>query len=132
MTTADDVKAIRFLATEVENMEERLAVLKNRAIGVGAIVIDPTPKGSSQLNPKEQAYANYLAELDKYQRKVAEYAKKLNEVEQALETLKPLEREVVRLKYVDGMTLERIGDELGYSRANIKYHLRKALSILAS
>lgn len=121
---------MRFLASEVQNMEMRLEILRNRAIGVGAIVIDSTPRGSSQLNPKEQAYTNYLAELERYEGKLTEYAEKLNEVEKALEKLNPLEREIVRLKYMDGLTLERVGQELGYGRDNIKYHLKKALSRL--
>lgn len=132
MVRQDDIKELGYLSLEVSNMETRLEVLRNRAEGVGAIVFDGQPRAKSAGNKKEQAIVDYVQEVKRYEKRRLDYIKKLNEIELALAVLNATDRELIRLKYFDGLTYARIGERVGYSSDNVRKRIKKALKRISA
>jgi RNA polymerase sigma factor (sigma-70 family) len=130
MITVDDIKGMKVLKRELDSIRDKLEELETRAIGVGAIVIDGTPRSASNTNAKEQAYTSYIAQVQLYEERLKAYIERLNEAEDFIQQLPPLRREVLRLKYIDGRTTDDVADTLNYSREAIRYHIKKAFEEL--
>ena len=49
----------------------------------------------------------------------------------AWQALPPVQREVLRLRFIEDLTQREIGDRIGYSQMHVSRLLRQALSALA-
>lgn len=66
-----------------------------------------------------------------YARKQTEIADKLLEIESAIEVLPPTERQIIRLRYIQGKTWDSVADSVGYCRQQVFRIHKKALAHLA-
>lgn len=66
----------------------------------------------------------------KYMAKLAELHQAILDAEDAIETLNPTDRRILRYKYFEGLTFEQIAEIMHYSRQGITKRHRQALDRL--
>lgn len=66
----------------------------------------------------------------RYLAKLAELEQAIQDAEDAIETLNPTDRRILRYKYLEGMTFEQIAEVMHYSRQGITKRHRNALDQL--
>lgn len=116
---------------ERKQVEERLEVLNARLVSVGSQRLDGMPRGGSGgdnkpdlLDAKDRLVARYMGLCD-------ELMKTQLAIEEAIEWLEPVERLVMRHRYLEGLTWEQVCVAMDYSwRQTHNIHAR-ALDRLA-
>lgn len=107
--TKEQLQSYRYIKKERCQIEQRLRCLER------------SPESDlDTIKPLRECYTKKLEELVNTQL----------EIEQAIETLDPMERDVVRLRYIDGKPWCRIAMQLNYSEASAHRIHRKALAKL--
>lgn len=117
--------------SERKQIEERLEVLNARMVSVGSQRLDGMPRGGSGGDNKPDL-------IDAKDRLVARYMRLCDElmqtqlvIEEEIEWLEPMERMVMRYRYIEGMTWEQVCVAIGYAwRQTHNIHTR-ALDRLA-
>lgn len=66
----------------------------------------------------------------RYTAKQAELHQAILDAENAIETLNPIDRRILRYKYFEGLTFEQIAEKMHYSRQGITKRHRQALDRL--
>lgn len=82
---------------------------------------------------KNSRASNLEIIIEKMEREIELLEKQKIEVKQLHSSFKGLDNTIVRLKYVEGLTLEKIAEELGYSASYIRQRhaeIRKTLEFL--
>lgn len=92
--TKEQLRNYRNIKKEYRQIEQRLRNLEKR------------PESEEEiLRPLREYYATKLEELIQMQLRI----------EQAIETLEPIERELIRFRYFDGLPWHRIAVKISYS-----------------
>lgn len=92
--TKEQLRNYQSLKREIRRLEQRLRALERRPESEEAI-----------LRPLWEFYKAKLDELTKAQL----------EIERAIESLTPVERELIRLRYIDDRPWHRVASEIHYS-----------------
>ena len=91
------------LKMEVENQAERLVRLKNEAEMPAAKQSDVSKHTQGNGDRLERAIIRYMEYKDRITPKIQEIKVEMREIENAIDDVPdPLEREVLRLRYIDG------------------------------
>ena len=113
--TRDRLNSYRHLCREIKQLEDQLAELESR------ITSPRTPKLSFMPHAKGNGYA-LEAGMDLYADLVEIYKMKLERlyseraaIEQAIESLEPIERMVLRARYIEGLSWEWVAERINYS-----------------
>lgn len=77
--------------------------------------LDGMPRGSTVGDPVAAVVAQRLALREKYQAKLAELYEAQRAVEDMIESLDSVERELLRHRYIEGMTWEGVCVAISYS-----------------
>ena len=114
--TKEQLRAYRDIKLEYD----RLVVMRQEQELI--IFSPPAPQltgmphaGASNGSPVERAAEKHAELLKTYRQKEAELLEALQVIEQAIESLPPIERTVIRLYYARGLTWEQVCVEIGYS-----------------
>lgn len=91
--TKEQLRKYRPLTHEKTKIEQRLRSLERR------------PDSEAELIEPLRAF---------YHKKLAELVALQLDIEHAIETLEPIEREIVRLRYIDGLEWHQICAEINY------------------
>lgn len=89
----------------------------------------PTTHGEAG-RPTEALAIKHQDLLDLYEGKVADLAEILKDIEEAIKPLRPKERTVLRLYYIEGLTWEHVCCELHYSWSQVHRWHKAALKHL--
>lgn len=118
-------------AKERKQVEERLEVLNARLVSVGSQRLDGMPRGGSGgdnkpdlLDAKDRLVARYMGLCDQLVR--TQLA-----IEEAIEGLEPIERMVIRYRYLEGLTWEQVCVAVDYAWRNTHRIHARALDKLA-
>lgn len=115
------------MALEMEEIEAELAELEEIKAAVRAQVITGMPRGSTVGDPTG-TLAVKSASLEAYYRKLeAQELDRRLEIERMIANLEPLERRVIRLRYIEGKSWREVGRKLMYSEAQVRRYLDSAL-----
>lgn len=113
--TRERLWSYQHLRREIRQLEDQLAELESR------ITSPRTPKLSFLPRAKGNGYA-LEAGMDRYADLVEIYRTKLERlyseraaIEQAIESLEPIERMVLRARYIEGRTWEDVAERINYS-----------------
>ena len=113
--TRERLWSYQHLRREIRQLEDQLAELESR------ITSPRTPKLSFMPRAKSAGYA-LEAGMDRYADLVEVYRTKLERlyseraaIEQAIESLEPIERMVLRARYIEGRTWEDVAERINYS-----------------
>lgn len=118
--TKEQLRAYRDIKRERERLRDMIRELEG-------VIYSPTiPKlnaapggGQTATSPVERAASQHEKLLTLYRQKDAELTEAMLAVEEAIETLQPRERELVRLYYGQGMTWEEVCDKMHYSWSTV-------------
>lgn len=127
--TKEELKGYIETKREMEIIEEKLEFLHTSKGGVKSMVITDMPKGSNSNNDR---LLELMAEIEKleemYNKKRLKLMKQLNEIENVIDSLEePIDRNIMRMRYIKNYTWERICVELNYSWNGIHKRHRKIL-----
>lgn len=122
MTAKQYLSQALFLRSMIRRTEEQLEEIRSRASSAGAIRYD---KLNVQTSPKNDVFANYVASLERAEetslRLISEYYSTYATIQTQINAIKPeLFQQVLAMRYLDGMKLERIADRLSYSDVYIR------------
>lgn len=116
---------------ECKQIGERLEALNARMVSVGAQALDGMPKGGSKGDNKPDLIDAKDRLVARYMSLGAELMQTQLEIEEAIEWLEPLERMLIRHRYIEGLTWEEVCVAMGYAwRQTHRIHAR-ALDKLA-
>lgn len=115
--TREDLKNYRYDKLWIEDQMELYKEMKQKAEGLRAVVIDGMPKPKNKTNYTLEnlidKYNFILDELTKDQEKLNQITLQLKEVEEPYRT-------ILTKYYVQGKTLVRVADEMGYNYEYVK------------
>ena len=124
--TINTLRDCKHVNDEIKHIEEEIQNLKYRAMSPRQAIISDMPKGSPIENDKMADLMVKFEELEeKYKDMLQELLDKQHEVELLIESLDPLERDLIRYRYVDGMSWTDIQEKLDLSqRTSFRIHKR--------
>lgn len=123
--TEDMLKNYKYRVQEITHIEEEIEVLRWRAQTPRVSIISDMPKGSPVENDKMAAFVIKAEELEtRYTKLLENWVNERHEIETAIESLNPLERDVIRYFYIDGFTAEKCMFKLHVSRRTF-FRIRK-------
>lgn len=110
-----------FLRSMIRRVEEQIEEIRTRATSVGGIRYD---KISVQTSP-HNAMESFVIQLEKAEKKqlevLSEYYSTYANIQAQIAAISPeVYRQILTLRYLDGMKLERIADLLGYSDVYVR------------
>ena len=121
MTAKRYLSQALFLRSMIRRCEEQIEEIRTRATSVGGIRYD---KISVQTSPRN-AMESFVIQLEKAEKKqlevLSEYYSTYANIQAQIAAISPeVYRQILTLRYLDGMKLERIADLLGYSDVYVR------------
>lgn len=115
----------RYYDTEqaIETMQEMLARLRAKLYYPKAIQYE---KDRVQSSPKDDILFNAIQEVTDLENKIELLTIKLDYINRVLDRLQPLEKKIICLYYIQGMTLYQIAKEINYSYIQAKRIKKRA------
>ena len=119
-----DIRALKSyygLKREVQYLEEKISTLRERQTSIrSSSDFNMTPGGSESGDKIGDSVAMISDMQAIYESKVFELSEKMKEIEQAIEVLDPIERIIIRARYIDGEYIESICGIIGYGYRHTK------------
>lgn len=121
MTAKRYLSQALFLRSMIRRCEEQIEEIRTRATSVGGIRYD---KISVQTSPRN-AMESFVIQLEKAEKKqlevLSEYYSTYANIQAQIAAISPeVYRQILTLRYLDGMKLERIADLMGYSDVYVR------------
>ena len=114
------LRAYKHIRQERDDLKKLLDDLDEVIYGPGGQRLDGMPRsGSAGQSQTERQGDRHMALHEKYERKVADLTRQMAEIEEAIETLLPLERSIIRLHYFQGLTWDEVAERVNYSRRQV-------------
>jgi RNA polymerase sigma factor (sigma-70 family) len=113
--TKEELKKYQALKREQAQIEEMLWELQATMTAPKTAKIDGEPRGPSSGAGLENIVAKHLELEERYNAKLAEIIALRLAIEQAIDTLEPTERQLMRHRYIDGLTWEEVCVKMTYS-----------------
>ena len=127
--TKEELKGYIETKREIEIIKEKLEYLCMTKGGVKSMVITDMPRGGRSEDDRLLEIMIEIEELEEmYNKKRLKLMKQLNEIENVIDSLEePIDRNIMRMRYIKNYTWERICVELNYSWNGIHKRHRKIL-----
>ena len=127
--TKEELKSYIENKREIEIIKDKLMYLEEKKTSIKSMIINDMPKVTNKEN---DMIGNLLADIEDliniYKEKELNLIKQQIKIEKAISNLEdPTDRNIIRLKYLDGHTWERICVILNYSWNGIHKKHRKIL-----
>ena len=127
--TKEELKGYIETKREMEIIEEKIEYLESKKTGIKSMIIDDMPKPE----PEQDRLGELLGEIEElielYNKKQIKLMKQQIEIEKCIDKLdNALERNIMRLRYLQSMKWENICVEVNYSWENVHRIHRKILS----
>ena len=127
--TKEELKSYIENKREIEIIKDKLMYLEEKKTSIKSMIINDMPKATNMEN---DMIGNLLADIEDliniYKEKELNLIKQQIKIEKAISNLEdPTDRNIVRLKYLDGHTWEKICVILNYSWNGIHKKHRKIL-----
>ena len=115
--TKERLRSYTFLVKEIEAQKERLAQLEASLLYPQQSIGDGVPRSKFATDRMATLIANKVALEEAIMENIAKAQKEAAAIEKAIQTLKePIDRELMRLKYLYGLTWEEVAERLERSR----------------
>lgn len=127
--TKEELKEYIETKREIKIIEEKIEFLKEKKTSIKSMVITDEPRGSNSESDRLGELLGEIEELiDVYNKKQDRLFKQQMKIEKCIDKLEDsIDRNIMRLKYIDGYTWERICVMLNYSWNGIHKKHRKIL-----
>lgn len=120
-------KTVNFELMEIRRMYDDL---KAREPGPRVPAYGTTPGKSGQSSPVESFVAEYEEQAVEYRKRVEHMRAALKELSALFSDLPPLERAIMRRRYMQGQSIANISSDLNYSQRRIYTFHERALARL--
>lgn len=122
MTAKQYLNQALFLRSMIRRTELQIEEIRARAASAGGIRYD---KLNVQTSPRNDAMANFVAQLERAERTslklMSDYYSTYATIQAQINAVAPeVYSQILALRYLDGMKLERIADRLNYSDAYVR------------
>jgi DNA-directed RNA polymerase specialized sigma24 family protein len=108
------LNSYRELQAEREHLVEELKQLEALAASPAGPNTSGMPRRPGVSDPVLNMTIKLTALKDKYHRLIGSLVVAQTDIEEIIEALEPTERTLARLRYIDGLTWEAIGERMGY------------------
>lgn len=117
MTVEEFLRSYRRAAAEIDHMTKELEAARAQLTGLRAIVYDDMPKSRDTERDLSAALIQYEKRAKRLRQVIQMDLQRMRQVEQAIRTAPTrIEYQVLWLRYIDGMTMEGIAEQLDVSR----------------
>ena len=122
--TKDDLKEYTSIKKELKQIQFKLKELEERKTSIKSMIIsDMNVQTSHNNNSIEDLLIKIEECIEEYNKKEIKLYNKQLEIENCINNLEPIERIIMRLRYIEGKTFEQIAVDLNYSwRHTIRIH----------
>lgn len=133
--TKDEIKNLlcsyKDLRKERDQLRKMVAQFESTMYSPSGPNLDGMPRNPSTGNPVLNATAQHLALLDRYRTALDRVTAAQTRIEQMIEGLDSKYRVLLRCRYIDGMTWEKVCVAVNYSWRRTHYLHSQALNLLA-
>ena len=114
---------------EIEMIEDKIEFLKEKKTSIKSMVITDMPRGSNSENDRLGILLGEIEELiNIYNEKQIRLIKQQIKIEEAISILDdPIDRNIMRLRYLEGMKWEKICVKVNYRWAQVHRHHKSIL-----
>lgn len=119
-----------YLAKEAEQIKIKLNQLRAQKDNVKSPIIDGMPKQMSNGSSIESLIVKYAELENSYKAKLFEIAEEQMKIEDAIDSLEPIERTLIRYRYIDHLKWENICILMNYSWRQVHNIHHRALQNL--
>lgn len=134
--TKEQLQQYKAIKAELRQIESRLDELEAPLYSAGATPITgmPMPPSRAGTESRQERLADQTMELREYYNdKQKELAEKQLAIERAIDALKPMQRMVLRLRYIEGLSWDEVCTCMGYSwRQTHRIHAEALARLSAS
>jgi DNA-directed RNA polymerase specialized sigma subunit len=128
----DTLKNYKQINDEIKHIKEEIEILKIKSMNPRTTIISDMPKGSPIENDKMAALMIKFEELEqRYINLLHDLMDKQQKIEDAIESLEPIERDLIRYRYIDCLPWFKIEEKLSYSSRSVFRMHRKILKKMA-
>nr|DAY95279.1 MAG TPA: DNA directed RNA polymerase subunit [Caudoviricetes sp.] len=114
---------------EIKIIEEKIEYLESKKTSIKSMIIDDMPKPEPEQDRLGQLLGEIEELIELYNEKQSNLIKQQMKIEKCIEKLdSALERNIMRLRYLESMKWEKICVEVNYSWENVHRIHRKILS----
>ena len=122
MTAKAYLQRALWLKGQIEKLGENIFAIRQTMESVSGVRYD---KINVQTSPEGDAILNYIVQLQRAEQKMVElqvrYYETYAEIEERIEMIQnSLHRQILTMRYLQGMNLLKIADKLGYSHLYVK------------
>lgn len=126
--TKDDLKEYASIKKELKQIQFKLKELEERKTSIKSMIIsDMNVQTSHNNNSIEDLLIKIEECIEEYNKKEIKLYNKQLEIENCINNLEPIERVVMRMRYIDGCKWEEIAYKINYEWRNTHYIHKKAL-----
>ena len=127
--TKEELKRYTETEREIKIIKEKIEYLESKKTSIKSMIIDDMPKPE----PEQDRLGELLGEIEElielYNEKQSNLIKQQMKIEDCIDKLdSSLERNIMRLRYLESMKWEKICVEVNYSWENVHRIHRKILS----
>lgn len=117
--TIEDLKNLRDLHSQINSLKGRIERLRGLLSSPASVRLSYAPRGAGTHSDPVGNGVVKLAELEEeLQQRIVELEEKIRSVEAEINALPPRERAVIRARYVDGLSWEKVSKTVNYCREN--------------
>ena len=115
------LRSYRAIVFEIEQLKELIERIEASSVEPKAPKLSNAPKGKGGASDSiAQNYARLESLRSLYNRRVEELTTVAVEVEAAIEELRPLERTIMRYRYIEAQSWRKIARKVKYSEQHVK------------
>ena len=118
--TKEQLRAYRSIKLERDKLKEMLEEFEATMYDPATQKLSSQPRGGSGVSdPTGSAAQKHKRLITQFEKKVSELDDAMLEIEKAIEPLRPTERTLIRLYYMQGQTWEEVCVSMSYSWSQI-------------
>lgn len=111
-----------YLKIDIENIKEEIRSLPT----ITSPLLSDMPHGTDIGNPIEQYFLKKEKLIEKLNQKIDKYTEELIRIENIIDTIDDIEiRTIARMRFIQNMKWEEIGEQMNYERTTCSKKLRK-------
>jgi RNA polymerase sigma factor (sigma-70 family) len=129
--TKKELQQYIWIQDNIQYLENKLLELETEATNTNTKLRD-MPKGDPNKGKMENIVCKIIEVREKINDEVLKGYNKICDIERAIEGLEQREKQLVRLRYIEGMKWEKICVEMNYSWRQIHYIHKEILEKLKS
>lgn len=127
--TKEELKEYIETKREIKIIEEKIEYLESKKTGIKSMIIDDMPKPEPEQDRLGELLGEIEELIDIYNKKQDKLFKQQIKIEKCIDKLdNALERNIMRLRYLEGHKWEKVCVETNYSWENVHRIHRKILS----